>query len=917
MAGIMRDAQSVNFQQPGTVSTPQDTTQYVRPDYQKYAGTMGRLGTNTPAPDADSQLLGALAPTLMKWSSNKVDQLDQDAYLQGQADAASGKAQDSMDTDIFTKNWQNAGFSDTKARLGVSNAIAQTAVDIQNKYKEVPPDQFQGYLQQRRDNIMSMTPGMSPEGRRALMVQMATADQTAIAQQAEAYRKNAISTQMQGITTSYNVALDALNASKGDADAYTQASANLVGNVATNISMNPNLDMATKQKAIGDAAGSLLASNNLQAYESMANDVNPATGKTLLDDLPFDTRTSLAKAYMTSRKETADLRNSSYSAQVGLYKAKLADPNSDPVSWDQHNAFIQQGLQNGTLKSGDVETLAQQWAEAQTKRMQATNVAGAWAAGDIQTMARFGTDDQAGADAYVRLQGKSNVPIAQTVTNLAQIGLNTGSAAAFSTVGKLMRSSVNQIGMNGNIDPSQLSGLNAVLQTIGTAEQQGNLGARTAFLGSFDDKTQARLADYWQNLKVTGDPTSAAAAAATNATNEAALTPAARAAMAAGRAQENTDLVNSIQPKGLFGQIWENVVPDLFRSQTNIDTDKIRPANSRGVFSWRDDPESVGQAAAAGKVALLQELDTVTTQHPGLDKDARQAMALSNVAKRVVDTNGAPVIMPQGQTVQSFFGVDPSVSPQLVGSALNVMHPGNDNQRVVYSVTADGQMRWQAYSTDGKGLVDPGGTFDPKTVAAVARAEQDKMTARVQMTDGSGVTQTSPDGGTVNYNGNNTVGIGTGAALQVRNDLYKYEGFRATPYDDASGKIVNGKKVQTVGVGVSSTSDFYPPLEANGQPSAANLSKSFMMASDRAMGQANTAAQKLPPQVQQSPATLRLLSQLAYQGGSVPSSLVQALQSGDREAAGHALATSPQYQMAHQDRKNFYTYLFHEIMPHP
>ncbi|BAN92352.1 internal virion lysozyme motif [Ralstonia phage RSB3] len=907
MAGVMRDAQTANFGSQQQVGVAQDRTQFVRPDYNKYAGTEGRVSTiSTEHVGGLDALIGAIAPAMEKMGASMLKTSQEQAYLDGQAAAASGKAQEEVQSNIFTRDWATAGWADTKARLNLADAEAQTAVDMK-KLREQSPEEFKSYLNERREKLMASMPGMSIEARKGMMASMLASDQSAIAKHMGEYSKFVVEQQSNAVTTSFSVANDALNAAKGDPIAYETASNNLMVNLFSNVLNNPNLPTATKQKLTLQAVQLALANNNETVYEKMRDTKGPG-GVTMLDVLPFEDQVSLAKAYQTSKKDTATMRNSNYNTQLGLYESKLDNPLAEPVSWDEHQAFVQQGIQLGVISGDKQATLAKQWADGNAKKQANASLASAYAAGDIGAMFSLGKSEEDGAKAWVAAQSRKGIEPAQAVTALAQIGLTTGQDSSFKMVGKLMSSSVSLIGLSTEMQPSQLEGVNAVLGVIEQAEKKGNLSARTAFLSSFDDDTQARLLTYWDGLKQGKAPAVAQAEAATRATDNANLSKQDKAALGAQQSKENAELVASIEPKGLFAQFWEKAVPDLFRSNDNINRDKIRADKS-----WWENPERVEASQARGKVALLEELGDISRTHPYMTAETRQSLALSRVAARTVVTDGGPLVIPKGQSIQSFFGVDQSVSGDIVSSALNSMHTPGKGNRTVYTVTGTGQMQWQEYGPKGE-LMNGGGTFDPKSIASAVRAEQDKQTDEYAKTDGAGVVRKGQDGSQVRFNGNNTVGIGTRVALQIRDDLFRMENVRGTPYDDASGKVVNGKRVQTVGVGVSTTSDFYPKVGEDGKVPQSEIDRSFMLASNRAMKQANEAQQKLDPK-QQGQAAMRLFTQLAYQGGNVPNDLIKAMAHGERANALSLLKSSPQYKMAHDDRKQFYEQMFNGIMP--
>lgn len=908
MAQVMREDRTVDFATSDRPDVAQVGGALVGVDTAKHRGSIkGPAGTNTNIVDNSVQdsLVNALAQVGHAWGKQKLSNEREEAYLAGQAAASIGQSAAEVESNIFTRDWAGAGWSDTKSRLGVADANAQTAVDMK-KLREQPPEKMKEYLQTRRKQLMPMMEGMSLDARKGMMAQMALSDQHAISTHMGEHQKFIVDQQSKAVQTSFSVARDAMSAARTDPVAYGKATDNAMGNIWGNIVSNPNLPQDMKATLIEQAASLALEDNHEQLYEKMRD--MKSNGMSLLDNLPFESQSKLAKAWQASRKDTATMRNTAYNTQLGLYQAKLDDPLAPATSWDDHQAVVQQGIQFGIITGEKQASLAKQWADANARKATGINAAAMYAAGDVGGMFRLGVTEEEGAKHWLTAQQRKGQTPAQAATALAQIGASTGQLSSFKAVGDLMRSSVQMIGLTDNMDPGQLAGVNAVLGTIEGAEKRGSLAAKSAFLGAFDDATQARLLTYWDGVKQGKSPAVAAAEAATRATENSTLSKADRAALGEQHAKDNAKLVAEIEPKGLFDQAFEKVVPNFLRSDSAVAIDKLSASRS-----WFEDAGRVEEAQARGKVALLQELNDVSRAHPYMGADSRRSMALAKVGARTLSTDGGPVIMPQGQTVQSFFGVPQSVGPELVERTLNSLHAPGKGNRTIYTVTADGQLQWQEKNKRGE-LVSPGGVINPRDIAGAVQVEQDKATEKFIATDGAGTQVKGPDGSSMHYNGNNTLGIGTNVMHQYRADLVKFESVRNKPYDDSSGKIVNGKRVQTVGVGVSSHNPFFPPVEKDGTVSEANISRSFMLASDAAMKSANESLQDIPA-IRRNVYATRLLGQLAYQGGSVPKSFIEAVNTGKREDAEKALHASPQYKMSHPARKQFYDTMFNGVIP--
>lgn len=906
MAQIIREGVGVDFGRQNSVAVNTDAPGYVNPDSNKFAGTSGRVGGNTEIGEPrNNGLLRSLGAFASEQGARMMNTAAEEAYLSGQADAAAGKSKEELESNIVTRRWATAGWADTKSRLSVADADAQTAVDMK-KLREQDPERMKEYLQQRRESLMPLMKDMSMEARKGMMAQMALSDQHAIAKHMSEHSKFIVDQQVKGVQTSFSVAQDAMNASKGDEVAYGAATNAAMSNIWGNIVSNPNLPEDTKLKLIEEAAGLALSNDNLQLYEKM-RDLKDPKGNTLLTNLPFDSQSKLAKQYQAAYKDAGNMRNSAFMAQAGLYESNLSDPTAKPISWEDHMAFVAEGVQRGVFSQEKQASLSKAWADGNAKKQKSVNLAGMYASGDINGMFSVGGTEEEGVDAYVALQQRNGRTPGQVAADLAQIGLSTGQATAFTRVGKLMRSSISMIGTGVDIDPGQLAAVNSVMDVVDRADKGGNRMAKTSFLSSFDSDTQDRLLTFRAGMTEGMTSTVAAQNASTKSADNAALTPAAKAALAAKHGTAAADMIAKIEPKGLFAQAWEKVVPNMFRSDANVAADKLS-ASRNGMIGWRDNKELVEAAQHRSKVELMLEFDDIARNSPYLSSEDITTKALTRVAARTLVTDGGPVVMPKGQTVQSFFGVDASVSPDVVSSALNVMHKPSKGNRTVYVVGADGRMQWTERNSDTNALVKQGEVFDPRQVNAVVRQEQDRMTEEFVKTDGAGTRANGKDGASVRYNGDNTLGIGTNVMYQFRSDLVKHEGVTNKPYSDGSG----GRK--SVGVGVNSINKHYPPIQADGTVLPSDINRSFRAASDDAMRTGNEYVQDLPRDRQNTYAT-RLYGSLSYQGGSVDKSVRDAFQTGTQAEALAALKGSRQYKASPESRQRYYEDMLTRMIP--
>jgi len=905
MAAIERTAQQYDFGSAPQVGAVPINVQNAQPDVNKFA--------NNDVPQAPhneflDNLTQALLPAVSKLAQNELTTNREEAYLRGAAAAGAGKAQSEVDSNIFTRDWSTAGYSDTRARLAMADAEAQTSVDM-TKMREQSPEDFKQYLETRRQKLLPMLQGMSLDARKSFLAQQLTSDRAAITKHAGEHQKFVIDQLGTAIQTDMSVRLDAMDKSKTDPAAYLAAADDAYSGLYGNVWNNPNLTKDVKQKLTEQGAQLALAKNHLTLYEHMRDQKVPGMNSTMLEQLPFDSQVKLAKSYEQSRKDTEAFRLSNLMEQRGLMEATFNDPTKPPMAWEDFKAFKDQLLQNGALSTADNVSLTKAWAEANEKKLANGNLARDYAAGNQQGIFAAGKDEGQAYTAYIQTAARNGKSIAETTAGLLQIGLTTGQQSAFKGVGELTKSSVMAIGQSENIDPSQLQMLNTVLGTLDAAEQKGNKTAMSAYLSSFDDASRAKIMTYREQLQRTGNPTIAANAAAEQIAATAGLTKEQKDVMAANHAKADLKAVADIEPRGLWGTL-KSMLPDVVRSQTALNTDKITAGQS-----WFENPERVQAELAKSKAAMLEELTYISRENPYASDDARQRLALAKVADRTLVLKDGPLVLPRlpsGTTIQDFFGVNRNVRPETIADVISELHPAGKGNRVAYTVNGNAQLQWQEFGPKGE-LVNAGGTLDPKFIAGAVQDKQDSISEQFMKTDGEGITVKGTTGVPVTFNGNNTAGVPNQVVLDIRKDLVKFEDVRDRAYDDASGKVVDGKRVQTVGVGVSTTNTHFPKADPNtGIVPPQAINDSFVKASNDALVSAAKYARETGKHDLNA---LKLFTQLTYQGGSVPSSVVKAVKAGDREEAMKALFDSPQYKMAHEARRVYYTDLMRGIMP--
>jgi len=895
---VQRDAQTVNFGNAPQVAAVPNAVGFKSPDVAKYQN-------NDTAPELRpsglSTLVDLLAKPVYQKAVQEVGTARQEAYLAGSAAAAAGRSQDEVDSNIITKDWATAGYSDTRGRLALADATAQTSVDM-TKLREQSPAQMQEYLAEKRRQLEPYMEGMSQQAREGFFAQQLTSDRAAIALHTNEHQKFIIDQIGKGITTDLTTRFSQMDKAKTDAVSYGTQTEDTVASMWSNIWNNPNLPEKNKVELTTQSAIAALNGNHQLLYEQMRDSKMP-DGTTMLSKLPFDDQVKLSKGYEQSRKDTSAMRLGDFAAQRGLMEAGFDDPLAPAMSYNDVQAFLQQGVQIGAIKESDITSITKAWANGNEKKLKSADMGNAWAAGDAQKLFSVGGDDEKGAKAYVSIQARNNAPVSQTVGNLMQIGYTTGSQAAWKTAAELVRGPVSTIGRAEQIDPSQLQILDTVFNTLDKAEfKDKSKTAQSAFLSAFDEDTRATLMLYREKRQAGKAPQVAADETRELLNTQSSLDSSTRAARANANAAADTKIVDELTPQSLWGVVTDTI-GGVFKSGTSA---RNKLSVYDGWFSTGNG-EVAAQKMAQGRTALQEELQYISRSNPLMPDDVRSRTAYAAVANRSLMLDGGPLILPRipgGQTKQDYFGVPRSTTDSSIVEALNQLHTPGKGNTVVYSTTGQGQLKWQEYGPHGE-LMNPGQVFDPRSVAGKIQELQDKRTDEFSRTNGAGVTRSDRDGGaTVQYNGDNTTGVDNKLMLEYRDSLVNHEGVKSVPYDDASGKVVNGKRVQTVGVGVSTTNpEHYPKVGPDGKVSQEDINNSFMTASNAAAVVGRKAQVEA---LNSTPQAFKLFAELSYQGGHVPEEFLAAMKSRKVDEALKALHNTPQFKQAHDERKSYY-----------
>ena len=890
----------INGQQTGQVLQAQGG--YVRPDVNGFLTREVDSGRDRIL----QGILGEIESTARKGHQRSLES----AYLEGAAKVGQIQSEAEIEGDIFTRDWAVAGYRDTNARFAMADTEATIAKDMAWLRQE-SPERFNSYLAEKRRDIMPQLEGMSREAREAAFKQLLTSERAAIKTHASEHQKWQIEVKQQSWASKTATTMSAMDLARGrdgrgDPTAYGAAVDAGYAHAAA-IWSTPEFDDAKRRDLTVQFAEHALASDNIQMYERLRD--LQVEGVSMLGRLTPDQQEKLAGKYREAKQRNAFEQNTAYVQQHAQLMAAF-EAGEVPVTESELIARLNAGVTRGVVSQGMYDSTLQSFYKARARQGTDNLLADAYLTNRTDQILLHG--DEAKAEAAVKRQfQKAGTPLNEQVRQLTSAGM-MGNVPAFKVAGSIYDRSIGALSNPDGTVNMEHARVFAQLDTTLTAlEQDGERGAvgSTNILAGMSEANGMRVRRI-RALTASGMSTDAAIAEALKAeVKDSSMTVQQRAEVAGMRAQEDAKFLRKVEEDGWFRNagLW---VRSLFGSA------EAQALQTTTVSS--DLPPKVrGEYLNSVKTALVEEFNHVDLASSNLSQDDRLREATARLQRRIVHTDNGPFIVPKGKTVQAYFGLADSIPAGSVGTALNtVTKPSIAGHKNVLR-DVGGRLQMQQYDEDG----NPSSAIqylDKSALSAQIDADNRKEAERLKVTFGDGKT-VQPRGAKlgVQYNGTNAAGVDESLMLQLRDNLVNNEGVKDTPYDDLSGKVVNGKKVQTVGVGVSSHNRHYPESAKGGRSiSQDELNQSFRGASNDAA----VAGERVRQSLGLNDSGFLLASELAYQSGTAfdktsgYTEFMRALAAKDEKAAIATFQRTPAYKHSGPMRRWHYETLIVKTM---
>lgn len=827
-----------------------------------------------PAGNARSDMLANLAGDIAGLGKNFANQAFnisiEKAYADGAAAAGIAESEDNLNSTPFTRDWKVAGYRDANAKIALADAVAQFDLDLVRgpTLQEKDPSQLKAYLAARRATLTPVIARMSGEQRTAAMAKLALMDRTDIAKHNTAYRTFMYDSAAKARLTSLQTRLSSLTLQKAQAVvgkdgaevAFNRQMDEIVAGTEIDVWNNPNYTLTEKQAMTATDLEAALATDNIDLYDRY-------------DEAGFTTRLATDDAVkLANKRREAQVRNQGlWAMQYNQSSAKMQadmDANLYTGSVSQAIELLDSGLANRAETSSTYQTKYNKIMDWANKNGTSGRLIEAYLTGNGSAMTLLGKTEADAVKAVSLDMARGNMPVAQQMKTW--IDASTKWPSAGKEFGKLLSQPLNMLFTAGQeMLPQHRDALNAGIQMVRDAERAGNTSLRVSIMSSMSDDDRLRFERIYDK-HASGVPLTGAVTEIMDIeSRERSISPTRRVANSQKLNNELSAMVDDIGGVGWWDRVGLGVA-SWFSPKAQAEL-KISPENNMnskdGVFTTS---ETVRFYEANIRSNLREEIEH--QRMIGYDTPASSIFkrSMAAIAGRTIKTDSGSIIFPRGFDFTSL-GV----------SGGNMEAAGTAIDRII-AKTASSQkngVRFRVSFAGGKVFAqgfDNSGTpmeymyITPEMIRGelgLKAKEEAKVNDEIY---GAGKTvqfATSGDAPKLKltYNGKNSAAVADDWMMDFRNNLVKHEGFRSTPYKDLSGKVVDGKEVMTVGVGISSHNRHYPKPDANGNYSEASLQTAFLGASNDAA----TAGRKTMEDVNlKSKSWFNLFAELSYQSGT-------------------------------------------------
>lgn len=858
---------------------------------------------------ANAGLLQSILGDVKKVMDTGVQTSRAEAYLAGAAKAATGEAEEALESSFTTKDWATAGYRDTSGKLKMADAESNLFKDMQH-LRQQSPEKMAEYLAERRSKLAPSLDGMSREQRTAAFGQMLMSDRSAIATHAKEYAAFQVEQIVNVKQAEHSVAKAKLDAAlkSGDESSYGIAMQDYaVGFIGGSIMAEPRFPPELKNKMAVQAIDDALGSGNVKLYEALRdtkqanNPHDPSAGESsILSRLSLEDQRKLSDSYRSAYNQTEGARELDMQNAIQFMKA---DMSAGTYTGGIESIYAMQAklLKSNPNNGAQASALLTHFLTEKAKdHPNIPLIIARTVAGDFASLNAMNVEPSKALDYVEADWAKKGITPEQKVPLLLTM-MGTGNKEVANKLGGVMDGIMRGIAFKSDTTPENQATMQKMVGYVEQLKADQKDAALAQVYAGMSEESAVRM----QRLLAAGatsNPADAILQVREQEHQEANMSASDKADLQRNNSKVLNEYLANVSPLGT----WERFKSYLPMVGVTREQAQLSPATSLWTKE-SDNPDITNASVVNTHTALREEMNTRSMQYRNTSPETLVKYAEQAVLRRTLMVGNTPIVVPQGKTPQEYFSIPGSklvASPEQLSKAIEAVTPkGDKSGRFVYSINGD-TIKATEYSEKGV-ATDRSYDIRREDVLKAVQWQQDKKIEATNEAHGVGIPV--PLGTkTLTINGENTAAMSNENMATVRKNLVKFEGFtKGVQQDVGKMKDDKGNDVMTTGVGISSTNTYFKDAAAATTPE--QHLEVFRKSSDEAARYAMQLNKKL---------NLRgdswqvLLTELIYQSGvgnvtQLPS-YQKLLTNRDPAMAVELLEKTPAFTMSQKSRQRHY-----------
>lgn len=709
--------------------------------------------------NSGNQALQGLVGLFGQVAAKGVDQQAQMAYLEGSRARMAGQAQETVDSNVFTRSFVNGGYQDQDYRIHQADMAREMDTFIATKGKSMSPAEFQKVVQERAGTFTEQFSELSQRGQMSALTNQTKLEESLFAKHGQVYAQWSIDQGTKAYLAQGNqIITDLQKAGTADAPAQAERAALFFQDVLT----TDKLPVGSRESTAIEYVHALINNDQRDVVEQFRS-------SGMLNSISFKERQKIDAALRDSKVRTEATDSLAFVQQDGEFEGKVI---AGLASTEELNEYITRRTTSGHMSYDQGKQLRARFIKGLGNKDDMTALMTAVGNRDLNAMAALGFTGQEGIDQMDKQLAAQGVPLPQRLQAGMTHGLDIGVLPK--SFGETIAQSVRAIASSTDKAPvssTLVDSLNGVVSTLTLAEQK-NPGARGVLLAAMPKDTQAQMAYVLTQQDKGVTPAQAIKEYAT-AKEDFAKLDNLQAGMQTNKFKATVqERIDSEVSSGFFGRIG-----NALTGNSNLSTNPLH-------------------AAQLG-AALQDEVASITSDrnNMGLSPEAALEMAVSNVQSRTIQVGERgwagtgevrrSLIMPRGVDLQTVFQ---SNDKQLIGRMLSQMHPADAagyESSFQYN-RATGVLENIQVSADG--VVARRTPVDAPEIGRRIKADNERVFAEAEAAHFGAPVEVA--GTSFRIDGGNTYGIPVRAAYNFRKELAGFESYRDTVYKDRNGLAV-------------------------------------------------------------------------------------------------------------------------------